>query len=232
MKFESKILKIIQRTDVVKSFIFKRPDEFNFKAGQYILVTLNIDGVPITKPLTISSSPTQYDFLEFTKKLTGHPYSNVLNAMKIDNIIEISGPFGNFVFEEEYPKIALLCGGIGVTPMVSICKYCTDLELNTNIKLIYSNKTEHDIAFMSDLNNMEYINSNLNILYTLTRADDNWIGCRERICENLILKEVPDYKERYFYICGPPSMIKSVEELLLMMNIPKDKIKKESLIGY
>lgn len=232
LKFEAKILKIVQRTHDVKSLIFKRPENFDYKPGQYILVTVNIEGESTTKALTISTSPTETNFLEFTKKLTGHPFSNTLDAMKTDDVISINGPFGKLTFEGEYPKIALLCGGIGVTPMISICKYCSDLQLDANISLVYSNKTEHDIAFMPELEEMKSINSNLKVVYTLTRADEKWVGCKERICENLIVREISDYKERQYYLCGSPEMLNSVEEVLLLMNIPKGKIKKEVFSGY
>ncbi|MEZ5334581.1 MAG: hypothetical protein R2741_04755 [Methanolobus sp.] len=55
---------------------------------------------------------------------------------------------------------------------------------------------------------------------------------RERICENLILREMPDYAERTFFICGPPPMVDAMVELLRAMKIPDSKINKESLIGY
>jgi ferredoxin-NADP reductase len=58
------------------------------------------------------------------------------------------------------------------------------------------------------------------------------MGCRERICENLLLRELPDYSERTFYVCGPPPMVDAMVELLQAMKIPDSEINKESLIGY
>lgn len=144
----------------------------------------------------------------------------------------IKGPFGKLTFEGGYEKIALLSGGIGITPMISICKYCTDMKLNTDIMLICSNKTEEDIIFTPELEEMKKQNPGLNVFHTLTRASESWTGCRERICENLILRELPDYAERVFFICGPPPMVESMVELLQTMRIPESAINKESLIGY
>ncbi|HML25153.1 MAG TPA: FAD-binding oxidoreductase [Methanomethylovorans sp.] len=232
MKFEEKTIDIIKRTNDVKSFRFRRPEGFDYKPGQYILVSLEVEGKVITKAFSLSSSPTEKDHIEFTKKLTGHPFSNVLDNMKIGDSTVISGPFGKMTFEGEYAKVALLSGGIGITPMISICRYCTDLYLDADIVLIYSNKTENDLAFREELDEMMHNNNNLKVVYTLTRASESWTGCRERICENMVIREIPDYRERHFLICGPPEMVRSMEEMLTAMKIPKDMVKKEALAGY
>lgn len=232
MKFEEKTIDIIKRTNDVKSFRFRRPEGFDYKPGQYILVSLEVEGKVITKAFSLSSSPTEKDHIEFTKKLTGHPFSNVLDNMKIGDSAVISGPFGKMTFEGEYAKVALLSGGIGITPMISICRYCTDLHLDADIVLIYSNKTENDLAFREELDEMMHNNNNLKVVYTLTRASESWTGCRERICENMVIREIPDYRERHFLICGPPEMVRSMEEMLTAMKIPKDMVKKETLAGY
>lgn len=232
MKFELKVLEIIKRTHDVKSFRFPRPEGFDYKPGQYILVSLTVEGSVVTKPFSFSSSPTERDHIEFAKKLTGHPFSNVLDNMKIGDSAIISGPFGKMTFEGEYDKILLLSGGIGITPMISICKYCTDMQIDSNIVLIYSNKTENDLAFKAEFEEMMHKNVNLKVMYTLTRASENWTGLRERISNKIISNEVPDYMERRFYICGPPEMVHSMEETLASMNIPKEMVKKEALVGY
>ncbi|OPY21259.1 MAG: Sulfhydrogenase 1 subunit gamma [Methanomethylovorans sp. PtaU1.Bin093] len=232
MKFEERTIDIIKRTHDVKSFRFKRPEGFDYKPGQYILVSLEVEGKSITKAFSLSSSPTEKDHIEFTKKLTGHPFSNVLDNMKTGDSAVISGPFGKMTFEGEYAKVALLSGGIGITPMISICRYCTDLHLDADIMLIYSNKTENDLAFREELDEMMHNNSNLKVVYTLTRASESWTGCRERICENMVVREIPDYRERHFLICGPPEMVRSMEEMLTAMKIQKDMVKKEALAGY
>lgn len=232
MIFEGKITQIIQCTDDVKSFRLKRPEDFDYKAGQFMQVSLKIDGKDVKKPFSISSSPTQLEHIEFTKKLTGHDYSNILDSMDVGDVLGIDGPYGNMTFGGEYDRIAMLSGGIGITPMISICRYATDMGLDTDMILMCSNKAEEDIAFKDELDELQKHNPNLTVIHTLTRSCETWTGCRGRICAEMIEKEIPDYKDRVFYLCGPPAMVESTESALYALNIQPGHVKKELLAGY
>ncbi|WP_135606265.1 FAD-binding oxidoreductase [Methanococcoides sp. NM1] len=231
MEFEAPLTEIIQQTHDVKSFRFERPDDFGYKAGQYFFVSIPVNGEVQRKPFTISSSPTENGFLEFTKKLTGHEFSNKLDSMDVGDVVVINGPYGRFTFEGEFDKIALISGGIGITPLVSICRYCSDTRSGTDIIILSSNKTAEDIAFRDELGEMENKNANLKVVHTLTRAGDDWLGCTGRICDTIIMDYIPDLMERVIYVCGPSAMMKATEELLLNMGVPKKQIKKEAFVG-
>ena len=232
MQFEAKLMETIPRTENVLSFLFHRPDGFEYLAGQYIMVELEINGNKVRKPFTISSAPSNKENIEFTKKLTGHEFSNALASLQPSDPVGIEGPFGKMTYSGEYDKIALISGGIGITPMISISRYCTDKGMDTDIVMISSNKTEQDIAFEDELDIMQKHNPNLKVVHTLTRASDDWGGCRERVCESMILREIPDYRDRIFYLCGPPPMVKAVREILYEMAIDKANVKYELFTGY
>jgi len=232
LKFEEAVIEILPRSKNVKSFRFKRPDDFDFKAGQYIIVTINVAEKKTSKPFSLSSSPTEEDHIEFTKKLTGHEYSNALDSMSVGDTASISGPYGKMTFEGEYDRIVLLSGGIGITPMRSICKYCTDMKLDTDVVMICSDRTEDDMVFWKELQDMMHENRNLLVFQTLTRASEGWKGSRERINANIIEDQVPDYRTRRFFVCGPPRMVESMLEMLSQIGVPDENIKKESITGY
>ena len=80
---------IIQRTPDVKSFRFSRPSNFDYLAGQYLIIFLpDGKGGVLKKPLTISSSPTE-DFIEVTKKITaGHQFSEAINSGVICGLLK------------------------------------------------------------------------------------------------------------------------------------------------
>lgn len=83
---------------------------------------------------------------------------------------------------------------------------------------------------------MERVNKNMRIVYTLTSQDIDrqaWRGRTGYIDEKMIKKEIPDYKERTFYICGPPKMVGSLVNVLdNKLSMQEDKIKTENFVGY
>jgi ferredoxin-NADP reductase len=128
--------------------------------------------------------------------------------------------------------MGMLSGGIGITPLRSICKYCTDLQLENNILLLYGNNAIEDIAYKQELDQMQEKNSNLKVVYTLNKAPSNCKGYTGYIDAEMIRKEVPDYKSSVFYACGPPAMVKAMKRLLQGLNIPPEQIKTENFSGY
>lgn len=76
------------------------------------------------KPLSFSSSPTE-DYLEFTKRLTGHEFSNAFAAMEAGDRATIRGPYGKLTLQENPRRICMLSGGIGLTPLRSMIRYST-----------------------------------------------------------------------------------------------------------
>lgn len=144
----------------------------------------------------------------------------------------MEGPFGSFTLKEDEKKIAMLAGGIGVTPFRSMIKYSTDKGIDNDIIMICSNKTEDDIIFKNDFEKMIKQHSNFSIVLTCTRPTNNWTGICGRIDRDMIEREVPDFHDRMFYICGPPVMVENMRELLKYMDIPDNMILSEDFFGY
>jgi len=223
---------IIPRTHNVISFRFPRPDALNYKAGQFLFITLKSMGKELRKHFSFSSSPTEKTHIEFTKKLTDSEFSAALKTLKKGDWARIDAPYGKFTFEGEHEKIGLLGGGIGITPFIGICKFCTDLHLDTKITLLYGNRTEADIAFRKKLEEMEEKNQNLKVVFILTEAESGWKGATGLITTDMIKKEIPKYKETVFYTCGPPAMVQVMEKLIEQLGLPKAQLKREYFTGY
>ncbi|MCQ1534736.1 FAD-dependent oxidoreductase [Methanosarcina sp. KYL-1] len=231
MPFETCVVETIQRTPDIKSIRFEKPQGFRYLAGQYIFITLGGGPEKMTKHFTLSSSPTE-GFLEITKRLTGHPFSDALAGLNSGDKVSIRGPYGEFTFQGEYDKVGMLSGGIGITPLRSMIKYSIDKELGTSIILLYSNSRESDIAFMDELEGMQREKPDIKVIETVTRPGQEWKGVTGRINAEMVKKYMPDYIERTFYTCGPPKMVEAMVSLMRELGVPEEQIKQENFYGY
>jgi ferredoxin-NADP reductase len=232
MKFETRIIEIIRRTADVTSYRFPRPSDLTYKPGQYFIITIKQDKNELTHHFSFSSSPTEKDHCEFTKKLTEHEYSLALKTAKIGDWARIDAPYGKFTFDGEYPKIALLAGGIGITPFISMIKNATDKRLDAKIALFYGCRTENDIAFKEELESMQNENKNIKIVCVVNQPSSHWTGQTGIITAEMIEKVLPDYRENVFYTCGPPPMVKAMEAIVESLGLPKNQMKQEYFTGY
>ena len=232
MIFETKLQEIITRTHDVTSFRFSRPADLNYKPGQFMFVTLKQGEKELRKHFSFSSSPTEKDHIEFTKKFTDHEYSLTLKSAKVGDWARIDAPYGQFTFEGEYPKITLLGGGIGITPFLSICKNATDISLNSKITLFYGCRTEKDLTFKKELESLAEKNKNLKLVLIVNEPTAQWKGVTGIINAEIVKQHLPDYKENIFYTCGPPPMVEAMEKLVLNLGLPKENLKREYFTGY
>jgi ferredoxin-NADP reductase len=215
----------------VKSIRFRKPKGFNYLPGQWAFITIGKENMQKTEPLSFSSSPTE-DFLEVTKRLTDHEFSNALDALKVGDKVTFRGPYGKLTLLDSQEKICMLSGGIGITPLRSIIRYSTDKELKTNIILLYSNRFDDGIAFKKEFNEIQKRNLNFKVFITITRPSQAWQGLTGRINMEMIKKLVPDYSERVFYTCGPRPMVDATLAIMTKMGLPKMRIKYEYFSGY
>ncbi|MCW4004066.1 MAG: FAD-dependent oxidoreductase [Candidatus Bathyarchaeota archaeon] len=232
MKYETAIKEIKRRTYNVTSLRFPRPEGLDYKPGQFFFVTLKHNDKELRKHFSFSSSPTENDHIEFTKKLSDSEFSQTMKDAKVGDWARIDAPYGSFTFEGETPKIALLGGGIGITPFISICKYATDKGLNNKITLFYGCRTEQDIVFRKEFEELAQKNKNLKLIFSLNEPTPDWRGATGNINAEMVKRELPDYEETVFYACGPPPMVKAMEALVGALGLSKEKLKLEYFTGY
>lgn len=231
-QLELKIKEIILRSYNIKSFRLQLNEDIDVKAGQFINVALKLADQP-SRYLSMSNSPTEKGYIEFTKKITESDFSQALNELKPGDRVIIKYPYGTFTFEGEYEKIAFLSGGIGITPIRSIAKYVIDKKLDTDMVLLYGNRTTKDIVFREDFDIMQKEHPKLKVVHILSQAGMEWPGRKGHINNLIIKEEIPDYAQRKFYICGPAGMVEAMRKILQeQMCLPKENIITENFKGY
>ncbi|MFA5159600.1 MAG: FAD-binding oxidoreductase [Candidatus Omnitrophota bacterium] len=235
-QFNARVIKVIPRTYNVTSFRFAAEEAPDFQAGQFMQVTLAVNGCEQSKYFSFSSSPTEKGYFEFTKKITRSEFSKALKRLKAGDTLTVKMPMGKFVLDGTTTKHAFLSGGIGITPIRSMLKDAFDRRLPVDMALFYSNHSPEDIVFRTELEEMARDHKNLKIGFSLDAAEAcpaGWKGKCGFINADMIKEELPDYAERIFYVCGPPAMVKSLVSILEdQLKVPAGRIRKENFAGY
>ncbi|MDP6642089.1 MAG: FAD-binding oxidoreductase [Candidatus Nanoarchaeia archaeon] len=230
-EFDLKISKIIEETYDTKTYrINLDGNELNFEPGQFVSLILDFpkDGKTekISRSYSISSSPLKKEYIDLTIKKTnnGGVADYIVDNLKIDDKIKIKGPYGVFIFKDEIKKVVFIAGGSGISSLMSMIRYDIDKKLDTNLTLLFSNKTPEDIIFRKELEELK--NKGIKIVDTLTRYDkEDWDGEKGRINQEMIKKYVD--LDSIFYICGLPQMVDDVKKELEALGVDKTKIKIE-----
>lgn len=236
-------LKLINKREEAKgtiTFIFPKPDNFQYIVGQYAYFTLpNLkypDARGNIRHFTLSSSPSE-DFLSITVRLREESgYKKTLDSLRIGAEIDFRGPTGDFILDKtDARNQVMIAGGIGITPYRSIIKYVTDKGLSIPIHLIYSNSLPEEIAFRDELTQIAANHPNIKVTMTVTKPEEShmpWDGLIGRISENMLQTLISNLQASVFWICGPPAMVQALEETLDKLAIPEDRIKVEKFTGY
>lgn len=206
--------------------LFFEGEQPRFRPGQFMIVQLFKKGkLSEPHPFTLSSSPTRPN-LCVSAKSVGDFTASIRNTKKGD-LAFLDGPYGIFSFlNYDSENIVFIAGGIGITPFISMLRYIWDRKLKKNIILIWGNKTEKDILFRKELDEMMGSMPSLKIVYVLSRQPD-WPGENGRVDSVKIKKYVKDIKNSHIFICGPPGMMYGIEKKIRDMGVSRKQIHTE-----
>lgn len=208
-------------------FVWEPERPFKYQAGQYMEFTLQhnkTDARGARRYFTLASSPTEKDLRLGVKFYpNGSSYKQALLGLKAGAVVMAAELGGDFVLPKNpQQKIVFIAGGIGVTPYRSMLKYLLDTKQQRDVALLYAAKTDADIVYR------DVIDAARQQLGTKTVFATG----ATKIDANLISRELPDYKERLFYISGPHGMVVAMEDVLAQLGVPKGQIKKDFFSGY
>ena len=204
-----------------------------FRAGQYLSIKAEVNGVRITRPYAISSSPREKDFYEITLRktesgfLTEHAWAN----WKVGTKLETSGPEGTFTYEplRDTTEIVGLAGGSGITPFRSIIKDIVENNLDVKLMLIYGIKCPDDIIFAKELQDLaKTAPEKISLHYVCSEPDSCWEGRTGFLSATCIKELAGDLTNKTLFICGPPQMYRYLEDELKSFSLPPKRIRREA----
>lgn len=231
-----RVARIDQETPNVKTFRFVACHgggiPFSYLPGQFLTLTLPVGEKPIRRSYTISSSPTQGYYCEITVKREDHGLGSryLHDDVKVGDTIEAQAPSGKFIFTgKESDSIALIAGGVGITPMMSVTQALTDMAWEREIYFIVACHDQEHFIFESELKRLQERHSNLHVFVAMSRIEQDLSGYRKgRLSRGLLAEWVPDIASRRIHLCGPPAMMDAVKLMLAELDVPAGNVHTEN----
>lgn len=207
------------------------PPGLKYQPGQWARVTPLPEHNEEARLLSFSSSPTE-PFIEFTKRISQSPFSEVFNRLVPGDKVTFHGPAGNLICTGTEKKVVFIAGGIGITPVRSILRYLHDSRIPGEHCLLYANSTIDEIAFRDEFERMREEDPSFRIVEVLETPPEGWKGHQGFLTREIIGECVPDIADKTVFLCGPPRMVEIMEGYLAELKVPEEQIRKESLEGY
>jgi ferredoxin-NADP reductase/Na+-translocating ferredoxin:NAD+ oxidoreductase RnfD subunit len=222
----------------VHDFVFAPGHKFVYKPGQYMEWTLpheRPDNRGVRRYFTLASSPTE-DNLRIGVKFydKGSSFKEALWSVNRRTPIAAGLLGGDFTLPKDTGrKLVFIAGGIGITPYRSMLKYLIDTDEQRIITLLYSERTLADIAY-HDVFQEARQRLGTKVVYTVSDPTKTLPqGIRTgQITPQMIQAEVPDYRERLFYISGPQPMVAAIRAGLHSLGVHEHDIKTDFFPGY
>ena len=207
---------------------------FAFEPGQYATLGLmGSEGKLIQRPMSISSSAddlSEYEF--FIRLVEGGAFTNLLWERKVGDPINIKGPKGRFLLQDDGRAALFVASGTGLAPFMSMLDTLRDRGQERQVVLLHGVSHEHDLAWRDELEALEREGFPIRYVGTISRPQQNpsWRGLTGRV-ETIVESQLDEHaltpETATLYLCGNPEMIVAVDESAQARGFDAEQVRKE-----
>lgn len=205
----------------------------DYKAGQFAWLNIGRGVFSLNEnPFSISSAPSAGREVEFVIKELGD-FTRTIGQIRPGTRAWLEAPHGHLTHEghADAPGIALIAGGVGIAPLIGILREMAATDDPRPCVLLYGNRTEAQIVARDELDRLG-ARPGTEVVHVLSEPPEGWTGATGLIGADLLRAEFADpaRREWLYILCGPPPMLRSVEDELIALGIPARRILSEQFV--
>jgi ferredoxin-NADP reductase/ferredoxin len=202
-----------------------------FDPGQYM--SLEVPELGLSRPYSVANTANWAGELEFFIRL--HPeggFSTFLERdAKIGKRIEVKGPFGHFVLQDQSLRPRwFVGGGTGFAPLLSMLRNMAELQEPHPVRLYFGVNREAELFCLDELRRLAQDLPQLRATLCVWRPDGGWDGFRGTPADALRRDLEQGGPAPDLYLCGPPALINAVTETARAFGIADEHIFSEKFL--
>ena len=240
-----KVKNVRQESILVRSFELASMDGMPltaFTSGQYVSVAIDLpNGTRQLRQYSLSAAPSQPHY-RITVKRESHLSENLADTpagqvsnwlhdnLKLDDTLLVGQPSGDFMPEVGLDEtIALISGGVGITPMVSTLRHLAEVNPLQKVIFAHAAQSKNHHSHTEDILQAIQLMPNLKVINFFMDVDNESSDSENEFHGLMHLKHFPEWDKgnAKFYLCGPANFMKSIREQLLENGVEHKHIVKE-----
>ena len=213
-ELRGRILEVRRETEDSATLVIKPGWGFSFdyQPGQYMGIGLLVEGRWRWRSYSLTSSPaTSASARTVTITVKAMPEgflsTHLVDGVAPGTIVRLAAPQGNFVLPDPAPSsILFLTAGSGITPVMSMLRTLVRRNQITDITHVHSVPTDSDVMFGAELAALAANQPGYRLRLRATRTQGRLDLVR-------LDHEVPDWRDRQTWACGPEGMLVQAEKV-------------------
>lgn len=220
-----------------KSFVMATKDgspAAYFRAGQYLSVAMQFGQSQLTRPYSISSSPSWTKDGKYAITIRSNPNGYAadlaLKEWKVGMEIKASDPQGQFYYDSlrDAKNVIALAGGSGITPFLSMAYAIRDGIEDFNLTILFGSRAEENILFQEQLDQIAAECPKVKIVHVLSNEQKEGFE-NGFITADLIKKYAPADEAYSIFICGPEAMYRFLDKEIATLGLERKYVRRELL---
>ncbi|MCF8039161.1 MAG: hypothetical protein K9K79_07580, partial [Desulfohalobiaceae bacterium] len=196
-----------------------------YAPGQFGFVRFRSRGISREEhPFTLASNPALSGYLEFVIRASGDWTRRIPELARGESTF-LDGPYGLFSYlcYPDAAEFVFIAGGVGVTPFLSMLRHMETSAEQRPVTLIWSNRTRSEMICGREIEQLEKTLPALRVEKVFTREPGG------RKLDRRLLKQLlePCSRKARCFVCGPPGMMKDMQNILVRLGFPRRHIHRE-----
>lgn len=221
----ARLLEFREIAPEVRHFVFEIEGAapFAFVPGQFASLTAEIDGSPITRAYSFASAPNGCRFELCLNRVAGGKFSPFLFGLQPGDRVQMTGPWGGFIFRQPVEDSILVATGTGIVPFRAMLQEQLSRDSSHQFTLIFGVRYERSLLYREEFEQLAREHPNFRFWPTLSRPDPGWTGRTGHVQAHLA-EAIGERRDVNVFICGLAAMVDDVRSILKSSGFDRKRI--------